>query len=75
VEEALEYDSDAGNRPLEGSGEDAVGTGRGLEGEDVCRCADIADRVLLQVWVETGSQAASMHSGGGINRQDDDGNA
>jgi len=49
MEEALEYESGAGNRPLEGSGDEGVGTGRGLEGADVCCCADIAVRRLLKV--------------------------
>lgn len=72
MEEALECKSDAGNRPLEGSGETVVGTGRGLEGEDPCRCADIAVRVWLQGWPASGSYAASMQAGSAINKQSDD---
>lgn len=51
MEEALECEAEAGNRLLERSGKEVVGTGRGLEGDDPCRCADIAVRVLLQVWL------------------------
>lgn len=42
MDEAREYESGAGGRPLDGSGEEEVGTGRGLEGDDICRCSAIA---------------------------------
>ena len=49
MDEALEYESAAGDRPLEGSWEEDVGTGRGLEGEEVCRCSHMVARGLLQL--------------------------
>ena len=41
VEVALEYESATGDRPLDIGGEDGDGTGRGLEGDEVCLWIDI----------------------------------
>ena len=46
MEDALEKDSAAGNRPLEGSGEEDVGKGQGFDVEGLSRCSDMAPKSL-----------------------------
>lgn len=65
MEEALEKESAAEARPPEGPGEDVVGTGRGLEGEDVCLCSDIAAEGMT----EFARQAHSKRSSDAIGMQ------
>ena len=57
---ALEYDSAAGERPLEMGGEVEEGTGRGLEGDVVWRWSD-----MMNGWASLKRQplsSASPHS-------------
>ena len=57
MEDVLEKDPAAGNRPLEGSGEEDVGEGQGFDGEGLCCCSDMASKSLLQSSEQYGEQS------------------